>query len=83
MKVTFTTHRDLQDPHLELDLDLTKAKASIQLTYTCQKCAGYGCRHGNGPCDDSKQLAPKDVIATLGEEARPMLKELFDQILRG
>lgn len=81
MKVTLTKSRDLNDPHLEIDLDLTHAKAHIVLTYTCPKCAGYGCRHGNSPCDDNIPLIPGEVVPTLGPEAKAMLKELFDQIL--
>lgn len=81
MKVVITKQKNLEDPHLELDINLTKGATSISLTYTCPNCAGYGCRHGSGPCDDSLELAPKDVISTLGESARPMLEKLFKQIL--
>lgn len=75
MKVSLTTTKELEDPRLEINVQLETGKIDIYLTYTCPKCAGHGCKHGS-PCDDSKQLAPEEVVSTLGDSAACLIKLL-------
>jgi hypothetical protein len=82
MKVAITTKRELQNPHLELDINLEAGVSYIVLRHTCPNCSGYGC-HNRGGCDDTIKLAPEDVLATLGAEAKPVLEKLFEGILNG
>jgi hypothetical protein len=83
MKVTIVTKRELQNPHLELDINLEAGTTFIMIRHTCSTCAGYGCHNRSGGCDDIIKLAPEDVLDTLGAEAKPVLERLFNSILNG
>ena len=83
MKVEIITRRELQNPHLELDINLETGLARVLIRHTCPKCSGYGCRHSGDGCDDIITLAPEDVLATLGLEAKPILERLLRTILIG
>jgi len=83
MKVAITTKKELQNPYLKLYLNLDNGANYIKLTYTCSKCAGYGCRHTGDGCDDNVKLEPEEVLSTLGADAKPILEELFNRILNG
>jgi len=82
MKVAITTKKELKDPKLEITINLEKGTTNFILWYQCPKCVGYGCRHGNGPCDDHLKLAPEDVLKTIGHEVRPMLESILQSILK-
>lgn len=79
MKVTIITKRELQHPHLEIDVNLESGDVYLVIKHTCSNCAGYGC-HGRG-CDDTIRLTPDQVLATLGDDARPILERTFKAIL--
>jgi hypothetical protein len=83
MKIVITTKRELQNPHLELDVDLEKDTARIIIRHLCPKCSGYGCHNRSGGCDNVITLAPEDVLDTLGADAKPVLELLFKTILNG
>lgn len=78
MKVCIKTEKQLQDPHLEIDIKLETGTAHIYLKYTCPSCGGYGCH--NKACDCSIVLKPEDVLSTLGPEALTILTPLFSLI---
>jgi hypothetical protein len=82
MKVAITTKKELNDPHLELNINLDAGTMCATLTYTCAKCGGYGCHH-SGHCDDHINLEPGDILDTLGEDSKPILQKLFATILAG
>lgn len=83
MKVAITTKRELQNPHLELDINLENGTTRILLRHTCPNCSGYGCRHTGDGCDDIIVLKLEDVLTTLGPDVKPVLESLFSSILNG
>jgi hypothetical protein len=82
MKVEITTKKELQNPHLEININLEIGSTSIVLKYTCPTCSGYGC-HNRGGCDNTIRLEPEDVLHTLGPDNKRILQDLFKTILDG
>lgn len=45
-------YNEIEDVEVSISFYLDKDNpVSIGYTHTCTKCGGYGCRHGNGPCN--------------------------------
>lgn len=80
MKISITTKQELQNPYLELNINLETGAITSVLRYTCIKCNGDGCIN---ECNDSQELAIEDIIKTLGSDSRKLLKQAFDKILDG
>jgi len=83
MEIVLTKKKILKGAHLEIDLNLETGHPSVTLTYTCDKCSGYGCgRHGSeGNCDDHLNLKPEEVQSTLGKEAGILIENLCARLV--
>lgn len=78
-KVAIVTRKELEDPKLQVLINLENGAFEVRLKYTCPHCAGHGCH--SRACDDEVVLAPEDVISTLGPESKILLTAIFDRIL--
>jgi hypothetical protein len=77
MKVILTKEVELRDVDVNISLDLKKETFEITLSYTCQECAGHGCRRDNG-CNNgtiSMKLDPAKMDRNLDKETADHLRE--------
>ena len=49
--VRLVKHRKVKNAKVIVRVHLETGKVYWDLSWTCTKCAGYGCRHGNAPCN--------------------------------
>lgn len=85
MKITQIIETEYENPRLNLTLELPLGPygnyLAIDMTYTCQKCGGYGCRYGSETCDDRQVVEFKNMKKTIGEEQAKFLVEYFERII--
>lgn len=82
MKITLTEEINLRDVDINISVDLKKETFVITLSYTCQTCAGYGCRRDNG-CNGgtiSMKLDPTKMDKNLDEETASKLRSVIQKL---
>jgi hypothetical protein len=74
-----------ENASLSLSIPLPMGSAgnilSLQFDYTCPNCSGYGCRHGNGPCDDGDEIELTNLKQSIGEEQAQYLIDYLQRMI--
>lgn len=83
MKLTFINEVEVNDPRINISVDLKSQTSTITLSYTCPRCAGHGCRREDS-CNNtgsmSVDLDPSKMDIILTEDVASKLRSIIQNL---
>lgn len=83
MKLTFIKEVEINDPRINISVDLKSQTFKITLSYTCPSCAGHGCRRED-KCSNtgsmSVDLDPSKIDIILTEDDASKLRSIIQNL---
>jgi len=83
MKLTFIKEVEINDPRINISVDLKSQTATIILSYTCPSCGGHGCRREdrcNNTGSMSVNLDPSKIDIILTEDIASKLRSIIQNL---